>query len=66
MVKENWYSIIADNLPNPSLITYPAKTEYMICISCPGICGEDDFRCPCLKAASLLVGKAGGYQVEKS
>jgi hypothetical protein len=33
MVKDNWYSIIATSLPNPSLITEPAKTADMICIS---------------------------------
>jgi hypothetical protein len=31
-------------LPNPSLITKPAKTADMISISSKGLCGEDDFR----------------------
>jgi hypothetical protein len=35
---------IVDHLPNPSLITKPAKTEDMIFISSKGICGENDFR----------------------
>jgi hypothetical protein len=29
-------------LPNPSLITEPAKTADLISISSQGICGEDD------------------------
>ena len=36
---------IADILPNPSLITGPAKAADMISIYYKGICGEDDFRC---------------------
>ncbi len=31
-------------LPNPSLITEPAKSEDMISISSQGLCGEDVFR----------------------
>ena len=54
------------NLPNPSLITEPAITADMICISSRGICGEDDFGCPRLKEGSLSTGKAEGHQVEKS
>jgi hypothetical protein len=34
----------ADSLPKPSLIPEPAKTADMIRISCPGLCGEEDFR----------------------
>jgi hypothetical protein len=56
---------IADILPNSAVINVAGKTADMICISSGGICGGDDFRCPRLKAASLLVGKAGGHQVEK-
>jgi hypothetical protein len=37
--------LTATTLPNPSLITEPAKTADMISISSRGICGEDDFRC---------------------
>jgi hypothetical protein len=40
-------------LQNPTLITEPAKTAYMIHISCMGICGEDDFRYPRLKERRL-------------
>jgi hypothetical protein len=28
-------------LPNPSLITEPTKTAYMVSISSRGLCGED-------------------------
>jgi hypothetical protein len=53
-------------LPNPSLITEPAKTAEMICISSKGFCGEDDCGYPRLKKARLPAGKAGSHQVEKS
>ena len=66
MVKENWYSIIATSLPNPSLITESPKSADMISISSMGICGEDDSRCPRLKEVRLVAGMAGGHQVEKS
>jgi hypothetical protein len=34
---------ISDNLPNPSLITEPAKTADMMSIFFQGLCGKDDF-----------------------
>jgi hypothetical protein len=37
--------MIADILPNPSLIIEPTKTADMICISSKTLCGEEDFRC---------------------
>jgi hypothetical protein len=55
-----------DNLPNPSLITEPAKTADMISISSKGICGEDGFGGQRLKKAIIPAGKAGGHQVKKS
>jgi hypothetical protein len=36
---------VSHYLPNPSLITGPAKTADMISISSMGLCGGDDFRC---------------------
>jgi len=57
---------MADILPDPFLITKPAKALDMVCISSRGICGEDDFGCPRLKEGSLSTGKAEGHQVEKS
>ena len=42
--RPSYLSRIATILPKPSLITEPAKTADMIRISCPGICGEEDFR----------------------
>jgi len=53
-------------LPNPSLITDPAKTADMISISSRGICGEEDFRRPRLRESIRLRGKTGILQPEKS
>ena len=35
---------VAPSLPKAKLIPEPAKTADIIRISCPGICGEEDFR----------------------
>jgi hypothetical protein len=55
-----------DILPNPSLITEPAKKSDMICISSRGIGGEDDFSAHVLKEARLAAEKGGGIRSIKS
>jgi hypothetical protein len=50
---------IVDTLPNPALINKPAKAADMICISCKGLCGEDNVRV--LREEEVIISGMAGW-----
>jgi hypothetical protein len=55
-----------DCLPDPFLITEPAKAADMFCISSKSLCGGNDFTCARLKEGRFSAGKAGGHWGKRS
>jgi hypothetical protein len=57
---------VAALLPDPSLITGPAKIAYMVSISAKVLCGGDDFSYQFFKEVGVSGGNAGGHWSKNS